>query len=328
MSAHNAPRPLVCLIAYDGLCAFEYGICLEVFGLPRPEFAHWYDLAIIAGEPGPLRSIGGLSVSAEDGLDRLMDADVVLVPGWRGVDSPVPRDLTEALCAVHARGARVASICSGAFVLAAAGLLDGRRATTHWRYANALSKACPQARIDPSILYTDDRGVMTSAGSAAGIDLCLHIVRQDFGVAVANAVARRLVLPAHRDGAQPQILAMPVPHEKGGRIAPLLDHMRARPDESWSVIRMAEVSGLSRRTFARRFKDATGRTPLVWLTQMRTDEARNILESTNMQVADVASSVGFHSVEAFRRAFRARHGISPSEAHHGGEHQDRWAVSN
>ena len=309
-----APRPLVCLVAYDGLCAFEYGIGLEVFGLPRPEFEHWYDLAIVAGEPGPLRAIGGLSVSAEYDLDQLKNADVVLIPGWRGVDYSVPTGLSNALRASHARGARVASICSGAFVLAAAGLLDGRKATTHWRYAAALSAAYPEANIDSTILYAEDRGVLTSAGSAAGLDLCLHIVRQDFGVAIANSVARRLVLPAHRDGAQAQVLDVPVLHERGGRIAPLLDQMRSHLNENWSVFRMAESSGLSRRTFARKFKDATGRTPLAWLTQMRIDEAHDLLESTDMPVTEVALSVGFGSVEAFRRAFRARYGTSPSEA--------------
>lgn len=320
-STTNAPTtaptrraaPLVGLIAYDGLCAFEYGIGLEVFGLPRPEFDRWYDLAIVAAEPGPLGAIGGLSVATKDGLDRLTEADVVIVPGWRGTDAPVPRPLSEALSAAHARGARIASICSGAFVLAAAGLLDGRRATTHWRYAEALARARPAARVEPDVLYVVDGRIMTSAGSAAGIDLCLHIVRQDFGERVANAVARRLVLPAHRDGAQPQVLGRPVAHERGGRIAPLLDRMRASPGEPWPVHRMADVAGLTRRTFARRFWDATGQTPLVWLRTMRLDQACDALRQPGRAVNEVAVAAGFGSAETFRREFRRHHGVSPSE---------------
>lgn len=312
--ASTSTRPLVCLVAYDGLCAFEYGIGLEVFGLPRPEFERWYRLQIVAAEPGPLRSIGGLSVTTEAGLELLAEADVVLIPGWRGTDAPVPEALSEALRDAHRRGGRIASICSGAFVLAAAGLLNGRTATTHWRYAPALSKAYPEARIDPNVLYIEDGRVMTSAGSAAGLDLCLHIVRQDFGIEMANVVARRLVLPAHRDGTQPQVLEIPVPHSRGGRIAPLLDRMRAHPEESWPIVRMAKVAGFSRRTFARRFTAATGRTPLAWLTEVRADRARDLLSSTRMTVGEVATAVGFGSVETFRRAFRTRHGMSPSEA--------------
>lgn len=305
--------PLVCIVAYDSLCAFEYGIGLEVFGLPRPEFDIWYDLAIVAAEPGPMRALGGLSVAADHGLNRLADADVILVPGWRGADAAVPVAFAEALRLAHERGARVASICSGAFALAAAGLLDGRRATTHWRYAAALAKACPAACIEPNVLYVVDGRIMTSAGSAAGLDLCLHIVREDFGVETANAVARRLVLPAHRDGAQPQILGRPVAHERGGRIAPLLDRMRARPGEPWPVGRMADAAGLTRRTFARRFWDATGQTPLAWLTAVRMDRARDLLGQTNAAVRDVAAAVGFGSAETFRRTFREVHGMSPSD---------------
>ena len=305
--------PLVCLVAYDGLCAFEYGIGLEVFGLPRPELDLWYDLVIVAAEPGPLRALGGLSVTAEDGLNRLAEADVILVPGWRGTDAPVPAAFTEALVRAHGRGVRIASICSGAFALASAGLLDGRRATTHWRYAAALSKAYPAARVEPDSLYVVDGQIMTSAGSAAGLDLCLHIVRQDFGVKVANSVARRLVLPAHRDGAQPQILGMPVAQERGGRISPLLDRMRAHPGEPWPIHRMADAAGLTRRTFARRFKDATGQTPLAWLTATRVERALDMLRQTDAAVRDVAVAVGFGSAETFRREFRKIHGMSPSD---------------
>jgi len=210
---------------YDGLCTFEFGIGVEVFGLSRPEFDCWYRFQTVAVENGPLRATGGVTIKATHDLNALSEADLILVPGWRGVDSPVPKQLTAALRKAHDRGARVASICSGVFVLAAAGLLDGRRATTHWRYVGALQLRHPAIEVDADVLYIDDGSVLTSAGSAAGLDLCLHIVRCDWGAARANSVARRLVLPAHRDGGQRQFIQTPVPRVRGGRIAPLLDTM-------------------------------------------------------------------------------------------------------
>lgn len=305
-------NPLVCLLAYDGLCAFEYGIALEVFGLPRPEFDNWYELTTVAAEQGPLRAIGGINVVAEAGLDRLSQADVIVVPGWSASDAAVPKDLIYALTSAYANGARIASICSGAFVLAAAGLLDGKRATTHWRYADILAKRYPAIRVEPDVLYIEDRSVLTSAGSAAGLDLCLHIVRKDFGAVIANAVARRLVLPAHRDGGQQQFLATPVPYERGGRIAPLLDQMRMKPNQHWPVSRMADVAGLTPRTFVRKFREATGQTPLKWLTVTRVAYAADLLETTDRPLNDVVGLSGFGSGETFRREFRRLRGTSPS----------------
>ena len=304
--------PLVCVLAYDGLCAFEYGVALEVFGLPRPEFSRWYDFAVVAAEPGPLRALGGISVTGDGELDLLERADVVVVPGWRGPEHSVPERLGAALRLAHERGARLASICSGAFVLAATGLLDGRRATTHWRYAEALASRHPSVEVVADVLYVVNGRVMTSAGSAAGLDLCLHIVRQDFGVDVANAVARRLVLPAHRDGTQPQILVRPVVHELGGRIAPLLDRMRTNPEQAWSVARMADAAGFSRRTFARRFQDATGQTPRAWLASVRAAYAGDLLQRSDLSLLEVARASGFRSASTFRREIGRIHGQPPS----------------
>lgn len=321
LTAHNVPNrsdirldtpaPLVCVLAYDGLCAFEYGVALEVFGLPRPEFPRWYDLAVVAAEPGPLRALGGISVTGDGELDLLDRADVVIVPGWRGPEYPVPKRLSVALRLAHERGARLASICSGAFVLAATGLLDGRRATTHWRYAEALALQHPSVEVVADVLYVVNGRVMTSAGSAAGLDLCLHIVRQDFGVDVANAVAHRLVMPAHRDGAQPQILVRPVVHELGGRIAPLLDLMRMNPEQAWPVARMADVAGFSRRTFVRRFQDATGKTPRAWLASVRAAYARDLLQRNDLSLLEVALASGFQSVSTFRREISRIYGLPP-----------------
>ncbi len=191
----------VVVLAYDGLCTFEFGVAVEIFGLPRPEMGpDWYRFAVAGLDPGPMRAEGGVRLLADGGLELLERAGTIVVPGWRGADEPVPGALATALRAAAARGARILSICSGVFVLAAAGLLDGRRATTHWRHAEALAARHPGIRVTPDVLYVDEGPILTSAGSAAGIYLCLHLVRRDFGPAAANAVARRLVVPPHRDG--------------------------------------------------------------------------------------------------------------------------------
>jgi len=204
-------RPLVVVLAYDGLCTFEFGVAVEIFGLPRPELGdEWYRFAVAGVESGELRATGGIRIMTDGDLSLLASADAIVVPGWRGLDEPVPDALCEALHDAHARGCRMLSICSGVFVLAASGLLNGRKATTHWRYTDALQRRYPAISVIEDVLYQDEGDILTSAGSAAGIDLCLHLVRREFGVETANHVARRLVIPAHRDGAQPQQLNRPV----------------------------------------------------------------------------------------------------------------------
>jgi len=302
----------VSLLAYNELCVFEYGIGLEVFGIPRPEFDHWYELTIVAAEPGPLKAIGNITVLPDAGLEQLPESNVVIVPGWRDAFAEVPNDLIDALNAAYTCGAKIASICSGAFVLAAAGLLDGKRATTHWCYAGILAERFPKIQVEPDVLYIEDKSVFNSAGSAASLDLCLHIVRKDYGAECANTVARRLVLPSHRDGGQKQFLAAPVPHELGGRISPLLDKIRATPDQLWPVSRMAEVTGLTRRTFQRKFLAATGKTPLTWLTETRVAHAADLLETTDLTINSITKASGFRSSETFRREFRRLRGTVPS----------------
>lgn len=305
-------NPLVCAIAYDGLCTFEFGIAVELFGLPRPEFSNWYRFAAVAAEPGPIRAIGGLSVVAENTLALLPQADLIIVPGWRSAETPVPAALTEALAAAHANGARIASICSGVFVLAAAGLLDGRRATTHWRYTDALSAQYPEVSVDPDVLYLKDGGVYTSAGSAAGLDLGLHIIRQDYGAQVAASVARRLVLPAQRDGGQRQFVPRPEPQARAGtNLAALQDRVRAHLDEAWPITRMAQDAATSPRTLARRFEEETGLTPLAWLKSERIARAAELLEDPDVPLADVCDICGFGSAESFRRDFRKAMGVPP-----------------
>src|SRR5437879_3268374 len=204
----------VAALAYNGLGTFELGIVSEVFGLRRPEMgSDWYRFRICSSERGPLRATGGLVVEARGGLAELERAATIVIPGWKGIDEPPPERLLIALRRAHGRGARLVSICSGVFVLAATGLLDGRRATTHWRYAAKLAQKYPQIRVEPDVLYVDESDILTSAGSAAGIDLCLHIVRRDFGSRVANRVARRLVVYPHREGGQTQFIERAVDNE-------------------------------------------------------------------------------------------------------------------
>jgi AraC family transcriptional activator FtrA len=306
----------VAVLAYDGLCTFEFGIAVEIFGLERPEMGpRWYRLAIAAEAPQrPLRAAGGITVQADGGLELLEAAGTIIIPGWRGAEAPVPEAITAALRAAHARGARVLSLCSGVFVLAAAGLLEGRRATTHWRYAAALAARYPGLSVDPDVLYVDEGSVLTAAGSAAGIDLCLHLIRRDFGPEAANSVARRLVVPPHREGGQAQYIERPVPRERAGgaKLAALLDAVRGALAEDWPIARLARVAALSERGLHRRFREATGQSPGAWLLAERLSRAREILETTRLPVEEVAEAVGFGSAATLRLHFRERLATSPA----------------
>lgn len=314
MMINRTPGRHVAILAYDQLCMFEFGIAVEVFGLPRPEFEglDWYSYEIVGIEPGPLRSMGGITVDAPHALERLQDADLIIVPGWRGAQAPVPAPLAEALQAAHRRGARIATLCSGVFVPARCGLLDGKRATTHWRYADTLASLFPAIEVQSDILYLDQADVLTAAGSAAGIDLCLHIVRKDFGTEIANLVARRLVLPAHREGGQAQFVSRPVAPERQGRIGPLCDLLLARMDEAWSIADMAKAANLSERSLIRHFQQATGMSPLNWLIGERVERTRELLETTSLDLDAIATAAGFQAQETLRHHFRSRIGVSPS----------------
>jgi AraC family transcriptional regulator, transcriptional activator FtrA len=309
------PNRLVVALAYDGLCTFEFGIAIEVFGLPRPEMGpDWYRFAVCAVDQGRMRAVGGFQLVADGGLELLEDAGTIIIPGWRSAHgAPVPPALIESLRRAHARGARLMSICSGVFVLAAAGLLSGRRATTHWRYVERLSAAYPDIRVEPDVLYVDEGSVLTSAGSAAGIDLCLHVVRHDFGAEVANRLARRLVVPPHREGGQAQFIERPMPPAREGtRFGPLFDRMRARLAEEQTVAGLAAETGMSVRTFLRRFKAATGVPPGEWLLTERLLRARDLLETTPHSIEDIAVASGFGSSATLRHHFRARLATSPA----------------
>ena len=304
----------VAILAYDRLCTFEFGCAVELFALERPELdVAWYSHAVCAIEPGPLRAAGGLALQVPHGLDALDNADTIVIPGWRDADEAPPPALTEALRRAHARGARLCSICSGAFVLAHAGLLDGRRATTHWRYFEKLASRFPAIGIEEDTLYVEDGNLVTSAGSAAGLDMLLHLVRSDFGADIANQVAQRLVIPAHRDGGQAQRVARPLPRSSADPIAQTMDWIRENLRAGHTLASMAAQAKMGVRTFQRRFKDRTGSSPLDWLVRERVGLAVQLLETRpTLGIEAVADLAGLGSPESLRRHFRS-HGL-PSPA--------------
>ena len=305
---------LVAVLVYEGLSLFEYGCAAEVFGLPRPEFGKaWYGYATVSSSIGVLRGTGGIQIVADGSLELLDVARTVVVPGWSSVSAPVSDDVCEALRRANARGARIMSICTGAFVLAAAGLLDGRRATTHWRHTDELARRYPLVAVEPDVLYVDSGDVLTSAGSLAGIDLCLHLVRRDFGARVANHVARRLVMPPHREGGQVQFIEEPVSRHSGSALAPLIERVRSALHEDWSIPRLARTAAMSTRTFQRRFASTTGMPVGAWLLKERLAYARRLLEDSDISIDEIAMKVGFGASATLRGHFRSRLAVSPGQ---------------
>lgn len=303
-------RKHVVALMYDRLGMFEFGIAVEVFALPRPELkADWYRFSVYPIDDGLMRATGGVRIT---GKGSLRDAGTIVIPGWRDPDELPPRALLDALRRAHARGARLMSFCSGVFVLAAAGLLDGKRATTHWRYVDKLRALYPQIEVEPDVLYVDEGNVLTSAGSAAAIDLCLHVVRRDYGAEIANQVARRLVVPPHRDGGQSQYVQAPVRNESPASLAPVMDWAMKRLDTPITIAGLAKKAKMSERTFARRFVEETGTTPHRWLTHQRLIAAQRRLETTRESIDEVARAAGFETVETLRHHFRRAFGTTPT----------------
>ena len=310
----NLTGPLVVALIYDDLCTFEFGIAAEIFGLSRPEMgSNWYRFASCAVDEGPMRAHGGFAIMADGDRNLLDQADIIVVPGWKATNSVPPEKLCQQLRSAHERGARLASICSGAFVLAATGLLSGGIATTHWRLADKLRNDFPDVEVDDASLYRIHNRIYTSAGSAAGIDLMIEIVREDFGAGAANSVARRLIMPAHRKGGQVQFLERPVPRRADQEISPLLDRIRAQLAANWQIKRMAEECRMSVRTFLRRFSEATGQTPGQWLVAERVTEAQRLLRQSMVDMETVAMACGFGSSHTLRHHFRKKIGITPKE---------------
>jgi transcriptional regulator GlxA family with amidase domain len=306
------PAHRVVTLVGPTVAMFELSVACEVFGLDRSELVDpWYRHRVAAAVPGPHVSPEGLHLETPYGLDELERADTVVIPARLFPGDP-PAEVVFALRAAHARGARMLSMCTGAFVLAAAGLLDGRRATTHWMWAGELAERHPQVQVDPKVLYVDGGdGIMTSAGTAAGVDLMLHVVRLDHGAEVANAVARRMVVPPHRDGGQAQFVDLPVPEAGADELSDVLGWMIEHVDQDLSVERLARRARTSPRTFARRFRAATGTTPHQWLVRQRVLLAQQLLETTDEPVEWVAQRCGFGSAAALRQHFTRAVSASP-----------------
>ncbi|WP_431080661.1 transcriptional regulator FtrA [Pseudomonas thivervalensis] len=303
----------VAILVYEGLCVFEFGIALEIFGLPRPELdIPWYGHQIVAVDPGPMQALGGLRIAVDAGLEALDNARTIIIPGWRSHHEPPPEALLQALRRAHARGARLLSICSGVFALAATGLLDGKTATTHWQFCAELAERFPLINVDPNVLYVDSGPLITSAGSAAGIDACLHLIARDFGTHIANSVARRLVMAPQRAGGQAQFIVAPVSKSPRNELTRVLQWLREHLDQPLSVGDMAARVAMSERTFLRRFVETTGLPPKTWLQQERLNRARALLESTDQSTAGIAQACGYRSVESFRAAFRNAIGLPPT----------------
>jgi len=305
----------VAVVVLDGFTPFELGVVCEVFGTDRTdEGLPGYEFAVVAGEPGPLRSEAGFSLQTPFGLDRLETADLIAVPAsgdGRCQRGDWPEPLLGALRRAVDRGSRVLSVCTGAFALGAAGLLDGRACTTHWRHSERLARLYPAAKVDPSVLYIDADPVITSAGTAAGIDACLYLLRKEHGSRVANAVARRMVVPPHRDGGQAQFVDRPVAEPACDTLGEVIEWMQRNVDRIVTVDQLARLAAMSPRTFARRFVQETGTTPQRWLIGQRILLAQQLLEDTDETVDLIAERAGFGNAATFRHHFRAWRGTSP-----------------
>jgi len=306
---HRLDRPRVVILAYHGLNLFEYALAFDILRDRRQEIGpRWYRIELCA-ERLPLDVEGGLALTSALGLDKMADADIVVVPGWRM--GPVPSEIVDAVRAAHVGGARIASICTGAFVLAAAGLLDNRRATTHWKFAAALAEMHPKIRVEPYVLYVDEGDIVTSAGSAAGIDMLLHLIRRDFGAVASNKVARMLVVPPHRDGGQAQFFDQAVPRTEDSAFARLIDRLRRDPAADYTIKELAGIAAMSPRTLFRSFKAATGHAPYEWLLRERVRLAKDMLETTSMSIDQIAFEAGLGAADTMRHHFQRVVGTTP-----------------
>ncbi|WP_121709686.1 helix-turn-helix domain-containing protein [Streptomyces sp. E5N91] len=305
----------VAVIVDEGTNPFEVGCATELFGLPRPELGlpgPLYEVTLCAPDPGIRMNHGFFTLTDVPGLDAVDDADTLVVPGRP--DNVVPRvpAVLDAIRRAHARGARVVSLCTGSFALAEAGLLDGRRAATHWLWAETFRRLHPRVRLEPDVLFVDDGDVLTAAGSAAALDLGLHLWRLDHGAEIANAVSRRLVFAAHRDGGQRQFVERPVPDVPDESLAPLLAWAQERLGEPLTVTDLAARAAVSPATLHRRFRAQLGTTPLAWLTAERVTLARRLIERGEERLDAVAARSGLGTAANLRARLRRETGLSPS----------------
>jgi transcriptional regulator GlxA family with amidase domain len=298
----------VSTLVLDGMAVFEFGVVCEVFGIDRSaDGVPNFDFKVCGPQPGkPLRTSVGATLTPDHGLDDLVGADLVAIPA-NGM-GPFPPEVLAAVRAAADAGSIILTVCSGAFLAGAAGLLDGRPCTTHW-----MQKRFPTAKVDRNVLYVDDGNLITSAGTAAGIDACLHLVRRELGSEVTNKIARRMVVPPQRDGGQRQFIDQPIPVRCSERFAPHLDWILANLDKPHTVASLAARAHMSARTFARRFVEETGRTPMQWVTDQRVLYARTLLEETDLDIDRIAERSGFGTATLLRHHFRRIIGVTPSD---------------
>lgn len=303
----------VVAIAADGVSPLDLGAVAEIFGIDRRLGVPWYQLTVCSPEPGPVTTRGGLSVQVADDLSSVDEAETVIVlPVEYYIHGPVATAITDSLRGAHQRGARIVSLCVGAFALAASGLLDGTQATTHWRFCGQLAREHPSIDVQPDALYVDCGQVLTSGGIAAGIDLCLHVVRTDHGVEAANTLSRRLVTGPHRAGGQAQYIERPVPDHVPGPIGEAMGWALAHLHRPLTIADLAAHAHVSSRTFSRRFTEMTGTSPHQWIIGQRVERARHLLEMSDLAVTDVARQTGFRTAQSLRQHFVKRLGVSPS----------------
>lgn len=313
-SALTTPRPTrVAVVAFDGISPFHLSVPCLVFGEEyASDGAPRYRVQVCGVTPGPLRTSAGFGLTVTHGLAALRQADVVVIPSWRSDLTPAPPALLTALRAAARRGARIVGLCLGAFVLAEAGLLNGRRASTHWALAQTFARCYPQVQLQAKVLYVEDGPILTSAGTAAAIDCCLHLLRQQYGAEAANRAARRMVVAPHRQGGQAQYIEQPVaPAPQGDRLTPLIEWLGQHAHLPHTLAALAERALMSPRTFTRRFRQATGTTVVRWLQGQRLALAQRLLESTDRSIEAVAQDAGYGSAVALRQHFASALGISP-----------------
>ena len=302
----------VAVLAFDGVAPFELGVLHEAWGSDRSdEGLPVLDFAVCAPGGRPVTTEAGFGITVQHDLGRAEEADLLAVPAGGGAD--VPDCVLDTLRAGYERGARILSLCTGAFVLGRAGLLDGRSCTTHWRHSDELARQFPLAKVEPEVLYVDDDRVLTSAGTAAGIDACLYLWRQEFGAAAASTVARRMVVPPQRAGGQAQYIRTPVPDCDVETLGPMLVWMTTHLDEQHTVESLARDASRSPRTFARRFRAETGTTPHAWITSQRVLRAEELLETTDQSVDRIAEGVGFGTAAMLRHHFTKARSVSPQQ---------------
>jgi transcriptional regulator GlxA family with amidase domain len=292
----------IAVLALPEMAPFEFGVLCEVFGVDRSDMGGpVFDFSIVAAEPGPIRTKLGFDILIENGLDEARDADLIAVPAF--YFGALDQRIIDLLRDAEARGAWILSVCTGAFALAEAGILDGRRSTTHWMYTDRLTRDYPATTVDPDVLFVEDRRVITGAGTAAGIDACLHLVRTELGAAAANVIARRMVVPPQRDGGQAQYIQAPIPERQSDSFAGVTEWMLANLAEDLPVDVLAAKALMSERTFARRFRAEMGATPTAWLNRQRLIRAQQLLERTDLGLEQIAADSGFGSSAVMRHHF-------------------------